>query len=66
MPCKDKRCYQDHGFSPLCKYCEDDGKCPECGAQMHLGDDLNGPMWICPKGHCFDLYGKSLWNELFR
>jgi len=64
--CKDCDCYKIWGFSSVCKYCKNDGGCPECGAPLGLGNDLDGPMYICPNGHCFDVYGREFFRELLK
>ena len=62
--CKDCTTYQAYGFSSVCKYCESDGYCPECGALMEMGktkaDIQREVFWKCPNGHNFDLYGKRV------
>lgn len=65
MLCKDCETYKTYGFSPVCKYCKSDGKCPRCGLKLDMGKDLKGPVWVCPNGHCFDVYGREFWDEIF-
>jgi len=38
-------CY--YMYSPYCKYCELDGKCPKCAIDMEYHEDMKD--WICPK-----------------